>query len=274
MFFFGPLINYPSMPDHRLKTSLLVFGILLFSGASAQNTRLNDPNQIGWFNANATVRFADKWAGQGEFQWRRDDWVQHNQQNLYRFSINYLVHPSVTLRAGYAFAGTFAYGEPTLQAAGKYFPEHRSFQSVTVAQELGRLQLSHRFMLEQRWIGRYTRPELEKTDDYIYVNRMRYMARLQAPLQRPSANGAFWYAAAFDEILVGFGKNIQQNVFDQNRISLLAGRQFSKKLRVEGGFFSQILQLGRQVEGRNVFQYNTGFLVSAFANLDARRKKP
>jgi hypothetical protein len=243
-----------------------------FSQVRAQITRLDDPNQIGWFAVHAAVRLQAKWSANGEFQWRRDDWVKHPLQNLYRASINYQVHPAVSLRAGYAYAGTFPYGEPTLQAAGKTFPEHRSFQAVWINQEIGKVQLTHRFMLEQRWIGRFTSPALDKVDDYVYFNRMRYMARLQARLHKPAANGSFWYAAAFDEILIGFGKNIQQNVFDQNRVSALIGHQFSPRFRTEAGFLSQILQLGRRVEGLNVFQYNTGFTISSTFSFDARKK--
>ena len=267
------------------KTSLSMYQckkllLLLFYCCSAagvlnaqNNTRLNDPNQIGWFAANATVRFAQKWAATGEVQWRRDDWVRNGQQNLFRASINYSVHPAVWLRFGYAAVETFPYGEPTLQAEGKKFLEHRTFQQALVTQDLSPLQLQHRFMLEQRWVGRYVNPAAEKADEYLYTNRFRYMARLQAPFQKPTAKGAFWYGAVWDEVFVGFGKNVQQNVFDQNRASLVVGRQFSPMVRIEGGFLSQIVQLGRRVQDRNVFQHNNGFIITTSFSLDARKKE-
>lgn len=248
---------------------------LLASGfpAQAQNLRISDPNQIGWFAANATIRFAEKWSSTLDFQWRRDDWVHNAQQNLFRASINYQVHPFVSVRAGYAFAETFPYGEPTIQAAGKTFPEHRTFQQALISQPINRLTLQHRFMLEQRWIGRFTNPANNRAHDYQYINRLRYMARLQAPLQKPAANGAHWYGAIWDEVMVGFGKEVQHNVFDQNRTSLVLGRQFSPHARLEGGFLSQVVQLGRQtIPGRSIFQYNTGFIISAIFNVDARKK--
>lgn len=239
----------------------------------AQNPRMNDPNQIGWFATNAIFRFAEKWSATAEFQWRRDDWVRNGQQNLYRASINYQVHTAVSLRGGYAFAETFPYGEPTIQAAGKTFPEHRTFQQALITQPINRTTLQHRFMLEQRWIGRFTNPANNKAHDYQYINRFRYLARLQTPLQKPAANGAHWYGAVWDEVMIGFGEQVQHNVFDQNRIGLLVGRQFSPNARLEGGFLSQIVQLGRQlVPGRSIFQYNTGFAISAIFNVDARKR--
>jgi hypothetical protein len=258
---------------HINKAICLIFICLLVAQYSvqAQNPRMDDPNQIGWFATNATVRFAEKWSSTLEFQWRRDDWVRNGQQNLVRGSINYQVHPAVSLRGGYAFAATFPYGEPTIQAAGKTFPEHRSFQQALITQPINRLTLQHRFMLEQRWVGRFTNPDNTRAHDYQYINRFRYLARLQAPFQKAAPNGAHWYGAVWDEILIGFGKQVQHNVFDQNRISLVVGRQFSPSARLEGGFISQIAQLGRQiVPGRSIYQYNTGFTITAIFNVDAR----
>lgn len=256
---------------------LLFFAInfLLLTVLQAQNPRLSDPNQIGWFAANATVRFAQKWSATGEVQWRRDDWIRNGQQTLLRGSLNYLVHPAVQLRAGYAYADTYPYGEPTIQAAGKTFPEHRTFQQALVTQEIGRVVLQHRLMLEQRWVGRFQNVDAHQADDYLFTNRFRYMARVQVPLQKPTGKGAFWYGAVWDEVFLGFGKNVQYNVFDQNRTALLVGRQLSPRTKLEGGMISQIVQLGRQVPaGRNVFQYNTGFIITASFNLDARKKAP
>ena len=76
------------------------------------------------------------------------------------------------------------------------------------------------------------------------------------------------YAAIYDEIFVGFGKNVNENVFDQNRLGVLLGYRFSSKVRIEGGFLSQIVQLPREVTGRNVFQYNTGVILSTIINAD------
>jgi len=97
---------------------------------------------------------------------------------------------------------------------------------------------------------------------------------MQCPFRGKTLDDQEFYAAAYDEIFIGFGKNVNENVFDQNRIGLLIGYRFSKKIRVEGGYFNQILQLPREItlpdspNGRNVFQYNSGFIVNTFINLD------
>lgn len=62
------------------------------------------------------------------------------------------------------------------------------------------------------------------------------------------------------------------NIFDQNRFSLLVGHRFSQNFRIEGGYLSHIAQLARQVNGKNVFQYNNGFMLNAYFNVQKEKK--
>lgn len=256
-----------------MKWFALNAALLLALFSHAQNTRITDKNTIGWFNQFATLQFNKKWSAHLEYQWRREDVVRTWQQGLFRTGINYQANNRLQLRAGYAFIETFPYGDYPLQAAGKTFPEHRLFQAATLTDALGRVEFSHRLMLEQRWIGRYTQPELTKVDDYVFINRMRYQLRMQMPLNRPKMEDNTLYAALFDEIFVGFGENINENVFDQNRLSFMVGYRFNKYLRTEAGYLQQIVQLGREINGRNVFQYNNGVIVNAYYTLNLQKGK-
>ena len=249
----------------------LIF-FLVFSfyvrNTTAQNTRITDKNNIGWFNNFTTLKFSDKWSGHLEYQWRRNEIVTNWQQSLFRTGINYQVNKKLALRLGYAWIETFPYGDIPLQAAGKRFPEHRIFQMATINDNLNRIEMSHRFMLEQRWIGRYTNVILAKPDDFIFVNRLRYMYRMQMAIGKKTITDKTAYAAIYDEVFLGFGKNVNENVFDQNRLAILLGYRFSKKIRIEGGFFNQVLQYGREVNNRNIFQYNNGIILNTFLNFD------
>lgn len=99
------------------------------------------------------------------------------------------------------------------------------------------------------------------------------MFRAQLPLNKPVMGDRTFYAAVYNEIFVSFGKNVNENIFDQNRIGLLVGYRFNPTFRLEGGYLKQILQLPREVSGRNVFQYNNGLIINTVINLDLRRKK-
>jgi hypothetical protein len=122
-------------------------------------------------------------------------------------------------------------------------------------------------MLEQRWIGRYTRAALAKEDDWLFVNRFRYLFRIQFPLTGNKIADHTPYLAFYDELCVGFGKNVNENVFDQNRLGILLGYRLSPVFRIERGFLSQILQLGREINGRNLFQYNNGIIANSILTL-------
>jgi hypothetical protein len=88
-----------------------------------------------------------------------------------------------------------------------------------------------------------------------YLNRIRLMHRIQWPLKSIHKN---LYLALSDEIFIGFGKNVGLNVFDQNRLFGLLGMNLNKSIQLEMGVLNQILQQGKAVNGKPVFQYNTG----------------
>ncbi len=241
--------------------------------SNAQNTRIRDDNTIGWFSNTTTLQFAERWSGHLEYQFRRDEFVRNGQQNLFRTGINYRASDKLTLRVGYAWVETFPYGDIPIQGAGRIFPENRLYQMALINNPVGRVDISHRFMLEQRWIGRFLSPESPRPDETFFVNRLRYMFRAQMPIGKPKMADKTAYLAAYDEIFLGFGKNVNENVFDQNRLGLLVGYRFNPTFRLEGGFLQQLVQLPREIQGRNVFQYNNGLIVNTIVNLNLRKKQ-
>ena len=196
-----------------------VFLISISSAFSAQN-RISDHNNIGWYAYNGTFKLDSKFSIHTEYQWRRNDYIMTWQQSLLRLGINYQANPNLQLRVGYAWAETFPYGEIPLNGMGKDFTEHRIYEMATISDKIGKIDLLHRFMLEQRWVGRYSNANLTSEDQYPFMNRARYMIRLQMPLKGNSIGDKTPYVAVYDELMIGFGKNVGENVFDQNRIGI------------------------------------------------------
>jgi len=249
---------------------MLVFGLLLLviqcHAAVAQNNRATESNQIGWHAFFLNYAITEKWSFHGEAQLRRVSFIDDAQQNLYRMGVNYVVHPQVTFRAGYAFADTHNYGIVPIQANGIRFPEHRTYQMVLLKNPIEKADISHRFMLEQRWVGRNLDPKAIKADEWVYLNRVRYMLRMDIPIHSLGTVQSTPYLSIYDEIMIGFGRNVNQNIFDQNRIGALAGIKFNPKLKIEAGYLNQILQLGRLVDGKNHFQHNSGYVINSYFN--------
>ena len=257
-----------------MRKLLSLFIIILFlNNAYSQNTRLQDHNKIGWYNYFGTFKIAEKYSIHSEYQWRRDHYITDKQQGLLRVGLNYQANPKLQLRLGYAWIETYPYGDYAINGQGKDFTEHRIFQMATLTDKISKFEVSHRFMLEQRFVGRYTNPALTVEDDYLLLNRFRYLFRVQMPLKGTEITNKTPYLAAYNEILIGFGKNVNENIFDQNRIGLLLGYRFNNTFRIEGGYLNQRVQLGREIEQKNVFQNNNGLIVNTLVNLDFTKKK-
>lgn len=246
----------------------LLFFIMIIAPpeASAQANRSTHYNTVGWFNYFGTIKLSSKWGLHTEYQFRRNDLINSWQQGLLRVGVNYQASPNLLLRAGYAWIETYAYGEIPINALGRDFTEHRLFQMAQLSHQEGLISISHRFMLEQRFVGRYSSAAVTKEDEFPLMHRARYMLRLQAPLKGRTIKDKTPYAAAYNEVMIGFGKNVAANIFDQNRIGLLLGYRFNKTFRIEAGYFNQTLQFGRLINSRNIFQSNSGLIVNTNFN--------
>lgn len=250
------------------RSKILVLFFLILNNCFSQQVRQFERNDIGWYNYFGTFKLSEKYSLHTEYQLRRNNFITEKQQGLLRFGINYNINSKIEMRIGYAWIETFPYGETSINAMNKDFTEHRSFQMLTIKDKFSRVDISHRMMLEQRWIGRYSNISLEKEDSFLLMNRIRYMIRLQMPLNGDKIINKTPYIAAFNEIFIGFGKNVNENIFDQNRIGFLLGYKVNNSLRIEAGYLNQTLQLGREINNRNVFQNNNGFIVNANFNID------
>lgn len=253
--------------------SSLLLLIFINNSVIAQNTRIDDNNSIGWYTYTGTFKLSDKFGIHSEYQFRRDNIIKDWQQSLARVGINYQLHPKLQLRLGYAEIKTFPYGDYPVNPFGKDFNEHRIFEAATITDKISIVEFSHRFILEQRWLGKYSNANLSKADENVFANRLRYMFRMQLPLKGKSIDNKTPYAATYDELMMGFGKNVNENVFDQNRFGLLLGYKFNQHFKIEGGYLNQILQLGREVDTRNVFQQNNGIILNTIFNFDLSKKR-
>lgn len=243
---------------------IFILGALCYSTfTNAQNDRINTRGNIGWFNYFGTIKLSEKWGIHTEYQWRRYHFITDRQQGLARTGVNHQLTPTILLRGGYAWIETFPYGELPINGMGRDFSEHRLFQMVQVNGREGIIELSHRFMLEQRFVGRYSEQDLPREDEYPLLHRVRYMIRAQTPLKGREIADQTPYLALYNELFIGFGRNVNANVFDQNRFGALFGYRFNPSIRLEAGYLNQVLQFGRRISSRNVFQYNQGIILNA-----------
>ncbi|MFV8343864.1 DUF2490 domain-containing protein [Flavobacterium sp. XS2P39] len=243
----------------QLTFFLMITGIGVNS--YSQEQRITDENSIGWLAYTGTFKISPKIAFHTEYQWRRVEGLKNPQQSLLRTGVNYALRKDVSLNVGYAFAETDPYGDyPNANA----FSEHRIYEQIILKNPIGKVDVSHRFTLEQRFIEKFLNQNGEINKDWVFLNRIRYRLRTEIPVYKNSLS-----IILLDEVFAGFGKNVEANVFDQNRLAALVGYKVNKNIKIEAGYLSQILQQGKKVNDKSVFQYNSGLMLSTHLSFDA-----
>lgn len=245
---------------------ILPLALVLFSQLSfSQEQRLADHNTIGWLVYTGTFKLRNKLSVHTEYQWRRVNGLKSWQQGLLRTGVNFAIRKDVSINAGYAFAESFPYGDYPVATA---FPEHRIFEQLVVKNPVGKMDISHRFTLEQRLVGKVVIQNGSKETDYTFLNRMRYRIRAEFPFSKNKQEKNVWSIMLMDEIFIGWGKNIGANIFDQNRLAFLVGYKLNQNLKFEAGYLNQVLQQGKRVNDKPVFQYNNGFVLASHVSFD------
>ncbi len=236
----------------------LVAFLLLAAPAFSQT--LHDNNANLWFQYFGDHPIAkSKWGVHLEGQWRRAGFGATQQQILLRPGINFQWTKNISLSGGYAYTQSHPYGD--FPALGNN-REYRLYEQVQINRRIRKQDFAHRFRLEQRHLGVLARhPDGSyHTDSYRYENRMRYQARTQVPLKFGDKKN---YIALADELWFNFGKNVDKNVFDQNRAYIALGRDLGHQTRFELGFMEQTLQK----RGGIIFEHNHTLQFAIYSRL-------
>ncbi len=233
----------------------------------SQSSRQIDRQQHGWYMFFGNHLLTNKWSIHSEYQWRRSEIITRAQQSLLRLGIDYKWKDNVTLTIGYGHIGTYPYGK---QATNRYFDEHRIWQTLTVQQRLGKINLSHRYRLEQRFVERYVyNPKQELVfDKIVYTNRFRYLLSVTYPLSKVSPKSTYLFARAYEEAFVSFGKNVRLNIYDQNRAYIAIGYQYNRMGNIQLGYLNQLIikSDGVRVENNHTLQCGVTY------HIDFRKK--
>lgn len=168
-----------------------------------------------------------------EVQYRNYNLVGDLQQLLLRTGIGInLSENNNNLLLGYGFIRSANYIPGTDEKTT--VDEHRLYQQFITRQSFGRVNLQHRYRLEERFLS---------NDIKL---RMRYFLSVNVPVNKTRMDQGAVYASAYNEIFI----NGESPLFDRNRVYAAVGYVFSKHLRAEIGFMSQILEKNH----RNQFQ--------------------
>ncbi|XWW45534.1 DUF2490 domain-containing protein [Fibrella sp. USSR17] len=255
------------------RSGLIVFFCMLIGRVSAQS-RVLDHQAIGWYVYNGDHKVSEKWAIHTEYQWRRIELIRAWQQSLARLGVVRTLTDRVKLGAGYTYFTTFPYGRYPQADAGVPYSEHRLHEDIQLKETYGRLSLTHRFRLEQRWLATLAEQNPRQVADWEFQHRIRYQVAGELPLHGQTIDDKELYVNFFDEIFVGFGQNVGQNVFNQNRLSAGLGYQFSENCQLELNYLNQVVQHADldPDTGKPVFELNNGFRLNLIYNIDFTKR--
>lgn len=252
-------------------TIIGLFGLLCLKPlvGNAQSNRISDYNTLGWFQYDGDHKLGKRWTLHTEYQIHRVHFVRDWQQRLARIGLAYQVLPRVKVSTGYTSFITHPYGDYPTADMGMPFPERRLYEDVQLSDTVGRVILTHRFRLEQRWLGQLLGDGSRTVQSWQFQNRIRYQLEATVPLQGRTLDDHEWFASAFDELFIGFGREVGNNVFNQNRISAGLGFQVNDDFQVRLNYLYQITQHGASdpATGRPVFEFNNGIILGLSYNL-------
>ncbi len=153
-----------------------------------------------------------------------------------RSQLRYALSPGIETGLGFTYA--LQYPQIESSRSKLVVPELRAQHDITLKHAIGVVKLNHRYMLEERFIRKSAGEEL--LDGYNFNFRFRYRLMADVPVWKSERREL--RVIVFDEAMLNFGKIIERNVFDQNRV--YAGVQFgvSPHLAFEIGYLKWFQQ--------------------------------
>lgn len=206
---------------------LILSFFLCFLALTVSGQKTIDDQFHAWSVYQGNHHLSEKWDLHTEYQFRRANGFADWQQSLARIGLDYKLNPAVTVSGGYGWIISYPYGS---QPIAQQTNENRLWQQLILKQPIGKIQVQHRYRLEQRWV------------DTQFKQRFRYRAQVLLPLQKSYIDQKKgFFMNINDEVFLGFGQGIGKNILDQNRFITAFGYQFNKDFNIQMGYLNQFV---------------------------------
>lgn len=203
-----------------MKQIIIVFSIVLPMSLTAQQSDFGN-----WLIYFGNKKVNDNWNIHHEVQYRNYNFIGDTEQLLLRAGLGYnLTEKNNNLLLGYGFIHSQNYLD-TAELKSEV-NEHRIYQQFITTQNFGRLSIQHRYRIEERFV------------EDLFKMRFRYFLAAKIALNNPIIEDKTLYFSAYNEIFVG----TQNQFFDRNRLYGGLGFAFTKKLKLEAGYMTQLFQ--------------------------------
>lgn len=213
----------------------------LSNDLQAQGSPRHTDHQFNnWFNPSLNLK-VHKYVGfyvEGQLRFNE---FKYSQQHQIRGAMDIFLTNKITLSPlGYVYTFNYKYGKQPVSITEN---EHRIFEQINIKHNVKRVQFEQRVRLEQRWQEK----KVLQTDgtyhveNYTYKNRFRYRFMINVPINKKTMSAGAVFLSTWDEVFVSFGKNVQYNLPDQNRVYGGLGYKFNKNGTVQIGYLNQLI---------------------------------
>ena len=183
-------------------------------------------------------------------------------QTIARIGYTYYLSDQTRLTAGYGYVTQYG-----LSSDAPDVPEHRPWQQIQWFEKKNWLSIMQYLRLEERFRREVADGEL--TSEYSFNYRVRYNMALTIPLKGKQVVAKTPFIFLNDELHINFGKEITNNYFDQNRLFIGIGYQFTSQLNAQIGYLNVFQQMSQPYTFRNA----DAIRLFVFHNLDFRSKE-
>lgn len=205
---------------------LIIVVMTLIFMAKSDASDLDEDFQ-SWNQITGTYHITPEWMVNMDAQARFNHDAGDLGQVIMRPSFGYQLDKHWSLWLGYAYQGSY-----NAHKNGSFNDEHRVFQQLSYADQIGDLKYSARTRVEERTY------DFKDLDANV---RARQMFRLEYPI------AAGFYAAGQEEVFVNLsGNQAAQTGFDQNRLWAGIGYYFTPKIKLETGYMNQYVNVAHK----------------------------
>jgi hypothetical protein len=235
---------------------LILLFISYFPGwTQSKDIEQREMTWVGYFNQTRLTEKSGLWL---DLHLRmNDEFVNETHAILGRVGYMYYLSDKTRLTAGYAYQKQPGHGE----AADVL--EQRPWQQIQWIEKKRRFTMMQWIRLEQRY------RKIGDADYHFNNSRARYNMAFTIPLTREEVLPKTPFLFFNNEVFVNFGKNVVYNYFDQNRLFVGVGYQFTSHLNAHAGY----MNVFQQLPAGNKYVNTDAIRVFVFHNLDFRSKE-
>jgi hypothetical protein len=241
-----------------MKQFSFTFLLLAFASAAFSQGKTIEQREMTWLGYFNQTRLTSKSGVWLDLHLRlNDEFINETHAMLGRVGYIYYLSDKTRLTFGYAYQN-----QPGHNGAADVL-EQRPWQQIQWFEKKSWFTMMQWIRLEERYrkVG---------DSDYHFNNpRARYNMSFTIPLTRKEITPKTPFLFFNNEVFVNFGKNVVYNYFDQNRLFVGVGYQFTSHLNAHLGY----MNVFQQLPAGNKYVNTDAIRLFVFHNLDFRSKE-